>query len=176
MSDNEIKDKTNDSAADQAPPAAPANETVPEKAEEASKEAVTPTEPVSSPPKSDGETPAAPPREGQAPAPDSRPYQRPVDRSGPPRPRPRFDRSGPPRDNRQRSSRYRVYFRKKVCKFCLKRDTIDYLNPEALSRFVTIRGKILPSRITGNCAKHQRQLAQAIKRARVLALLPFARR
>ncbi len=67
----------------------------------------------------------------------------------------------------------RIYFKKKVCKFCTKKMTIDYKDPETLRRFTTEMGKILPRRITGTCAKHQRQLAKAIKRARVLALLPF---
>jgi small subunit ribosomal protein S18 len=69
--------------------------------------------------------------------------------------------------------RYRAYFRKKVCKFCTNRAHIDYLDPDALRRFVTDRGKILPGRVTGTCAKHQRLLGLAIKRARALALLPF---
>jgi len=69
--------------------------------------------------------------------------------------------------------RYKVYFRKKVCKFCVRRAKINFLDPDALRRFTTDRGKILPRRITGNCAKHQRQLALAVKRARALALLPF---
>jgi small subunit ribosomal protein S18 len=72
-----------------------------------------------------------------------------------------------------RRNKYKVYFKKKVCKFCKKRSTINYLDPNTLRRFTTERGKILPSRITGTCAKHQRQLSKAIKRARVLALLPF---
>jgi small subunit ribosomal protein S18 len=64
--------------------------------------------------------------------------------------------------------------RKKVCVFCKERlNTVDYKDIERLSKFVTERGKIVPSRITGNCAKHQRRLAKAIKKARVIALLPF---
>ena len=86
-------------------------------------------------------------------------------------------RSGPRRDSgggRGRpGGRYKVYFRKKVCKFCTGRAKINYMDSDALRRFTTERGKILPRRITGNCAKHQRQLAQAVKRARILALLPF---
>jgi small subunit ribosomal protein S18 len=69
--------------------------------------------------------------------------------------------------------RYRPYMRRKVCKFCTKNLKIEYRDADALRRFTTERGKILPRRITGTCAKHQRVLAQAIKRARVLALLPF---
>ncbi|MCM8761012.1 MAG: 30S ribosomal protein S18 [Candidatus Omnitrophica bacterium] len=65
-------------------------------------------------------------------------------------------------------------FKKRPCKFCMdKVEKIDYLDYQKLGRFMTERGKIVPSRISGNCAKHQRQLAKAIKKARVLALLPF---
>ena len=78
--------------------------------------------------------------------------------------------------HRPRTSNYRSYFRKKVCKFCKQNTKINYLDTEALRRFTTARGRILPSRITGNCAKHQRALARAIKRARVLAMLPFSTR
>ena len=64
--------------------------------------------------------------------------------------------------------------RRKVCRFCADKDShIDYKDTRALSSFVTERGKVVPSRITGNCAKHQRQLTTAIKRARTIALLPF---
>jgi small subunit ribosomal protein S18 len=64
--------------------------------------------------------------------------------------------------------------RRKFCKFCAdKTMTIDYKDPEQLSQFVTERYKILPSRVTGTCAKHQRVLTTAVKRARVLALLAF---
>ena len=64
--------------------------------------------------------------------------------------------------------------RRKVCSFCVdKVDHIDYKDVAKLRRFVTERGKILPRRISGNCAKHQRQVTVAIKRARNSALLPF---
>lgn len=64
--------------------------------------------------------------------------------------------------------------RRKVCSFCVdKVDHIDYKDPAKLRRFTTERGKILPRRISGNCAKHQRQVTLAIKRARNIALLPF---
>lgn len=64
--------------------------------------------------------------------------------------------------------------KKKVCSFCMdKIETIDYKEVNRLRKFITERGKILPRRITGNCAKHQRQLTTAIKRARNIALLPF---
>ena len=64
--------------------------------------------------------------------------------------------------------------RRKVCSFCVdKVDHIDYKDVAKLRRFVTERGKIIPRRISGNCAKHQRQVTVAIKRARNIALLPF---
>src|SRR6202023_2257694 len=76
---------------------------------------------------------------------------------------------GPRRGKRQ-------YFRKKkVCKFCVeKMDFIDYKRADILSQFVQERGKILPRRMTGVCSRHQRWLGVAIKRARNIALLPFA--
>ncbi|MBQ1510333.1 MAG: 30S ribosomal protein S18 [Selenomonadaceae bacterium] len=64
--------------------------------------------------------------------------------------------------------------RRKVCSFCVdKVEHIDYKDVAKLRRFTTERGKILPRRISGNCAKHQRQVTVAIKRARNIALLPF---
>lgn len=64
--------------------------------------------------------------------------------------------------------------RKKVCSFCIdKVSQIDYKDTNRLRRYVTERGKILPRRISGNCAQHQRQLTTAIKRARLVALLPY---
>ena len=64
--------------------------------------------------------------------------------------------------------------RKKVCSFCVdKVEQIDYKDVAKLRRYITERGKILPRRISGNCAKHQRQVTVAIKRARNIALLPF---
>jgi ribosomal protein S18 len=74
----------------------------------------------------------------------------------------------------QQFSQRRIYFRKKVCKLCVRKiKEIDYKDVDLLRRFITDRGKILPRRITGTCAKHQRILAMAIKRARFIALLPF---
>lgn len=67
----------------------------------------------------------------------------------------------------------RTSFKKKVCKYCSQKTEPDYKNPEQLRRCTTERGKILPARITGTCAKHQRALTREIKRARVLAYLPF---
>lgn len=64
--------------------------------------------------------------------------------------------------------------RKKVCAFCAdKSSSIDYKDVNKLRKYVTERGKILPRRISGTCAKHQRQLTTAIKRSRNIALLPF---
>ncbi len=64
--------------------------------------------------------------------------------------------------------------KKRTCRFCDSKDLyIDYKDEKRLQRFVTEQGKIIPKRITGTCAKHQRQLVSAIKRARHLALLPF---
>lgn len=68
----------------------------------------------------------------------------------------------------------RRFSRRKVCQFCAdKIDYIDYKDTKRIRKFMTDRGKILPRRITGNCAAHQRMLTNAIKRARVVALVPF---
>ena len=65
--------------------------------------------------------------------------------------------------------------RKKICNFCAeKTEVIDYKDALKLRKYVSERSKILPRRITGTCAKHQRQLTEAIKRARHLALLPYS--
>ncbi|MEE9220113.1 MAG: 30S ribosomal protein S18 [candidate division NC10 bacterium] len=70
--------------------------------------------------------------------------------------------------------RRKSYSRKKVCKFCVdKLEQVDYKDVRRLRSFVTDRGKIVPRRISGTCAPHQRQLGMAIKRARNIALLPF---
>jgi small subunit ribosomal protein S18 len=64
--------------------------------------------------------------------------------------------------------------RKKVCNFCENKSAaIDYKDLRTLGKYVSERGKILPRRVTGNCAKHQRELTVAIKRARSIALLPY---
>ena len=64
--------------------------------------------------------------------------------------------------------------RRKVCQFCVEKVAyIDYKDVTRLRRFTSERGKILPRRMTGTCAKHQRQLSTAIKRARVIALMPY---
>ena len=65
--------------------------------------------------------------------------------------------------------------RRKVCKFCAdKTEIIDYKDVVKLRKFISERGKIQPRRMTGTCAKHQRELATAIKRARTIALLPYS--
>ncbi len=66
------------------------------------------------------------------------------------------------------------YRRRKVCRFCQNDDmVIDYKNSEVLANYVTERGKIIPRRISGVCAKHQRELAREIKKARTIAFLPY---
>jgi small subunit ribosomal protein S18 len=68
----------------------------------------------------------------------------------------------------------RVFQRRKVCRFCAeKKDTVDYKDIQTLRNFVSDRGKIVPRRISGNCARHQRVLSTAVKRSRNIALLPF---
>ena len=69
----------------------------------------------------------------------------------------------------------RGFSRRKICRFCAdKQVLIDYKDPQTLKYFITDRGKIVPRRISGNCAKHQRKVSLAIKRARMIALMPFA--
>ncbi len=68
----------------------------------------------------------------------------------------------------------RIYHRRKVCRFCADSSlVINYKDPKALRYFITERGKIIPRRISGSCAKHQRALQHAIKRARTIAFLPY---
>jgi len=68
-----------------------------------------------------------------------------------------------------------VLSRKKICKFCENLEwKIDYKDYKTLRRFITDQGKIIPRRITGTCARHQRELTRAIKRARNIALLPYS--
>jgi small subunit ribosomal protein S18 len=77
-------------------------------------------------------------------------------------------------NNETQSGMRRFYTRPRECQFCVdKSAVIDYKQAEALRRFITDDGKIRPRRQTGTCAKHQRELARAIKRARQAALLPF---
>jgi small subunit ribosomal protein S18 len=80
----------------------------------------------------------------------------------------RGDRGG------EEGGRGRGFGRRKVCRFCADKNLkVDYKDQGQLKYFLTERGKIIPRRISGNCAKHQREVATAIKRARVLALLPY---
>ncbi|MFH1062589.1 MAG: 30S ribosomal protein S18 [Candidatus Omnitrophota bacterium] len=75
----------------------------------------------------------------------------------------------------KKPSKRTVLFKKKVCRFCIdKADKVDYKDVSKLVKFISERGKIVPSRVSGTCSKHQRKLAQAIKRARFIALLPYA--
>ena len=68
----------------------------------------------------------------------------------------------------------RVYVRRRVCRFCQDAEIkIDYKDPKLLKHFITERGKIMPRRMTGTCANHQRKLREEIKKARHIALLPF---
>jgi small subunit ribosomal protein S18 len=89
---------------------------------------------------------------------------------------PRREGGGPGGPGGPRRGGKRQYFRKKkVCRFCVDHvDFIDYKRVEMLQPFVQERGKILPRRMTGTCSRHQRWLGEAIKRARNIALLPFA--
>jgi len=79
-----------------------------------------------------------------------------------------FNKTG---DGQQR--RRPMHRRKKVCVFCGKDNVIDYKDTAKLKKYISERGKILPRRITGTCAKHQRALTVAIKRARHVALMPY---
>uniref|UniRef100_A0A7V6A3T0 Small ribosomal subunit protein bS18 n=1 Tax=Desulfobacca acetoxidans TaxID=60893 RepID=A0A7V6A3T0_9BACT len=73
-----------------------------------------------------------------------------------------------------RRKRKQFYVRRKVCRFCVDpKLAIDFKDVNTLRQFVTERGKIIPRRISGNCARHQRSLTRAIKQARLLALMPY---
>ena len=73
-----------------------------------------------------------------------------------------------------RRKRKQFYVRRKVCRLCVDSNLhIDYKDFNTLRQFITERGKIIPRRISGNCARHQRGVTQAIKQARILALLPY---
>ena len=83
----------------------------------------------------------------------------------------RFEMKRKPRKDADKKKKV---YKKKPCRFCMdKIEAIDYLGYQKFQKLLTERGKIMPSRITGNCASHQRQLARAIRKARVAALLPF---
>ncbi len=79
------------------------------------------------------------------------------------------------RESKGPDKRRRFQVRKKVCRFCVdKTPFIDYKDMKTLRFFVTERGKILPRRISGNCARHQREVTVAVQRSRNIALLPFS--
>jgi small subunit ribosomal protein S18 len=86
------------------------------------------------------------------------------------------DRKGKGKDgDKKGAARKRGFARRKVCRFCAdKKIAIDYKDPQLLKYFITDRGKIIPRRISGNCASHQRKIGVAVKRARMIALMPFA--
>jgi small subunit ribosomal protein S18 len=114
-----------------------------------------------------GSAPA--PASPSAPAPSGPSGYQPRHGSGPGGPRPQGRPSGPRRGKRS------FVRKKKVCRFCVdKSDFIDYKKAEILAPFLQERGKILPRRMTGTCARHQRWLTVAIKRAQNIALLPFS--
>ena len=83
------------------------------------------------------------------------------------------------KNNRSNDEDYNPKFRrtrKKVCALCANKDLVlDYKNADQLKKFINEKGKILPRRVTGTCAKHQRYVAMQIKRARMMAILPFTK-
>jgi small subunit ribosomal protein S18 len=84
------------------------------------------------------------------------------------------DRRGGPGGGPQGGKKKFFYRRKRVCKFCVEKiEYIDFKDVKTLQQFIPERGKILPRRISGTCALHQRKLQNAIKRARIAALIPF---
>lgn len=84
------------------------------------------------------------------------------------------DRKGGKGGDKAKQARKRGFARRKVCRFCADKNVgIDYKDPQTLKYFITDRGKIIPRRISGNCSKHQRKVGVAIKRARMIALMPF---
>jgi small subunit ribosomal protein S18 len=90
--------------------------------------------------------------------------------------RPMGKDSGPPQGMDGDQDKRRLYLRRKTCKFCADKSAkIDYKDPEILKRFITLGGKIIPRRMSGNCARHQRQLAHTIKISRYVALLPYVK-
>jgi small subunit ribosomal protein S18 len=108
-------------------------------------------------------------------APASRPEGRPDGDRGPRGPRPGGRPGGGPGGPREGGRKF--FRRKKVCKFCVEKiDTVNYKDVRLLGQFVAESGKIVPRRLTGVCTPHQRRLADAIKQARNIALLPFASR
>ena len=81
------------------------------------------------------------------------------------------------RSPRPSGGRRQYFRRRKVCRFCTEKiDDINYKNTSLIGQFISARGKILPRRLTGTCSRHQRKLTVAVKRARNIAMLPFATR
>ena len=82
--------------------------------------------------------------------------------------------AAPERSSRDQRPAKKFFHKRKFCKFCNDSSLkIEYKQPGSLKDFLTERGKIMPRRITGSCAKHQRELTAAIKKARMIALLPY---
>ncbi len=84
-----------------------------------------------------------------------------------------FNKADGDREDAPVRRRSPIHRRKKVCVFCGKEKALDYKDVATLKKYVSERGKILPRRITGNCARHQRALTVAVKRARHVALMPY---
>ena len=114
--------------------------------------------------------------EGGSSAPASRPDGAPAERGGPRGTRP-GGRPGAGPAGAGREGGRKFFRRKKVCKFCVEKiDSVNYKDVRLLGQFVAESGKIVPRRLTGVCTPHQRRLADAIKQARNIALLPFSSR
>lgn len=85
-----------------------------------------------------------------------------------------FKRDDKQRKKKTKDAGKKMFFRKKSCKFCLEKiNRVDYKDTLKLKKYLTEKGKILPCHFTGNCAKHQRAVTEAVKKARFIALLPF---
>lgn len=113
--------------------------------------------------------PAAAPAPSAAPASSPAPHQHAPRRFGEHRGRSHGDR-----EDGEGGFSKQARFKRKSCRFCANKNlAIDYKDADLLGKFITDRGKILPRRITGNCARHQRIVARQIKRARIIAILPF---
>ncbi|MGE5280084.1 MAG: 30S ribosomal protein S18 [Deltaproteobacteria bacterium] len=84
---------------------------------------------------------------------------------------------GPAGARRKKNAEFGMRFRRKVCRFCEEKlEGLDYKDVRRLERLVSERGKILSRRLTGSCARHQRMVQQAVKRARYMALLPYMKK
>ncbi|MFA4991162.1 MAG: 30S ribosomal protein S18 [Candidatus Omnitrophota bacterium] len=86
----------------------------------------------------------------------------------------RMDKKDKPKKRFKKFDSKSDFFKKKSCRFCAEKiDSVDYKDILKLRKFVSEKGKMLPNRVTGNCARHQRAVAMAVKRARYMALLPY---